>query len=98
MNRERLMKILIEPVVSEKSALAGERNRQYVFKVLRDANKREIRLAVEQLFDVDVQDVCVINVKGKVKRFGKMLGSRPNWRKAYVSLAPGHEIEFGSGS
>lgn len=98
MNAERLLNVLIEPVVSEKSSLAGERDRQYVFKVVRDADKKEVRRAVEKLFDVVVADVRVMNVKGKAKRFGKTFGRRPNWRKAYVSLAPGHEIEFGSGS
>jgi len=98
MNAERLLNVLIEPVVSEKSAMAAERDRQYVFKVVRDADKKEVRRAVEKLFDVVVEDVRVMNVKGKAKRFGRTFGRRPNWRKAYVSLAPGHEIEFGSGS
>jgi len=93
-HQERLMTVLLGPHVSEKSTLAGETNNQVVFKVRTDATKREIRQAVEKLFEVKVVNVTVANVKGKHKRFGQTLGRRSDWKKAYVRLAPGSDIEF----
>ena len=98
MNDERLMKILLSPVVSEKSATVADANRQYTFKVLPDANKQEIGRAVEKMFDVKVENVRVVNVKGKQKRFGAMSGKRKDWRKAYVRLKEGHDIDFAGGA
>ncbi len=98
MNQERLMKVLLGPVVSEKSARAADLSAQYVFRVVPDATKREIGRAVELLFDVQVEGVQVTNVKGKNKRFGGRMGKRPDWRKAYVRLKPGHDIDFGGGA
>ena len=95
MNQERLMKVLLAPVVSEKAALAADKNGQYAFRVTTDATKREIGRAVETLFSVEVDRVQVVNVKGKNKRFGQRLGKRKDWRKAYVRLKAGHEIDFG---
>ena len=95
MNEERLMKVLVGPVVSEKSTLAADNNRQYAFRVLTDATKREIGRAVETLFGVKVEKVQVLNVQGKRKRFGARRGKRNDWRKAYVRLEPGNEIDFG---
>lgn len=97
-NQERLLKVLLGPVVSEKSALAADRRQQYVFKVVPDATKREIGRAVEMLFDVKVEAVQVLNVKGKSKRFGGRRGQRNDWRKAYVRLVPGQDIDFGGGA
>lgn len=94
MNEARLMQVLIAPVVSEKGSRISERNRQFIFKVREDASKPEIRSAVELLFRVKVQGVQVANMRGKMKRFGQMLGKRPNWKKAYVTLEPGHDINF----
>ncbi len=94
MNQERLLKILLAPHVSEKSNRAAEQHNQVVFKVLRDATKPEIKGAVETLFNVKVKDVTVVNVKGKRKRFGAVYGQRSDWKKAYVSLEAGHEIDF----
>jgi large subunit ribosomal protein L23 len=94
MNQERLMKVLLSPVISEKAALA-EVSAQYAFRVAPDATKREIGRAVELMFNVKVDRVQVLNVKGKNKRFGRRLGRRPGWRKAYVRLQPGHNIDFG---
>ena len=91
---ERLMKVLLAPTVSEKSTMVGEKHNQVVFRVLEDATKPEIKAAVELLFKVKVKAIQVSNVKGKEKRFGRMLGRRRNWKKAYVSLAPGQEINF----
>lgn len=92
------MKVLLSPVSSEKAALAAESSGQYAFRVAPDATKREIGRAVEVMFDVKVDRVQVINLKGKNKRFGQRLGKRPNSRKAYVRLMPGHEIDFGGGA
>jgi large subunit ribosomal protein L23 len=94
MNNERLSKVLISPVVSEKSTRAADENKQMVFKVLRDASKPEIRKAVEKMFDVTVTRVQVSNVKGKIKRFGQTMGRRSDWKKAYVTLAEGSDIDF----
>jgi large subunit ribosomal protein L23 len=95
MNQERLMKVLLGPIVSEKAALAADASGQYAFRVAPDATKREIGRAVETLFEVKVDRVQVLNVKGKYKRFGQRLGKRRDWRKAYVRLQPGHDIDFG---
>ncbi|MBL4827589.1 MAG: 50S ribosomal protein L23 [Spongiibacteraceae bacterium] len=91
MNTERLYKVLQGPHVSEKAAMKDD---QVVFKVLLDANKLEIKKAVEKLFSVDVQDVKTVNVKGKVKRNRYGLSKKPNWKKAYVRLEQGQEIDF----
>ncbi len=97
MNQERLLQVLLAPHVSEKSATVGERNNQYVFKVVSDATKPEIKSAVEKLFSVSVASVQVANMKGKSKRFGSYQGRRSDWKKAYVTLAAGQEINFGGG-
>jgi large subunit ribosomal protein L23 len=94
MNQERLMKVLVSPIVSEKSTMVAEKNDQVAFRVLQDATKPEIKAAVELLFKVQVESVQVLNQKGKTKRFGRYTGRRNNTRKAYVSLAPGQEINF----
>ncbi|MEN8800725.1 MAG: 50S ribosomal protein L23 [Thiogranum sp.] len=94
MNNERLSRILIGPVVSEKSTRVADQSKQMVFKVLPDASKPEIRKAVEKMFDVTVTRVQVSNVKGKIKRFGQTMGRRSDWKKAYVTLAEGSDIDF----
>jgi len=94
MKQERLMNILLEPHVSEKGAKLADEYQQMVFKVTRDATKPEIKGAVELLFDVKVERVMVANVKGKKKRFGARMGQRSDWKKAYVVLAEGQEIDF----
>ena len=91
---ERLMKILLAPVVSEKSTFIGEKRNQYVFHVVHDATKPEIKAAVELMFKTKVDSVTVARVKGKQKRFGRTMGRRNNWKKAYVRLAAGQEINF----
>ena len=99
MNVERLHQILRRPIISEKSTNAADSGQQVVFEVLTDATKNEIKTAVESLFEVSVEGVQVINVRGKVKRFGKTPGKRTNWKKAYVRLAEGDDIDFlGSGA
>jgi len=94
MNTERLSKVLVAPIVSEKSTRLADSHRQVAFKVLRDADKAEIRRAVETMFEVEVDAVQVLNVKGKRKTFQRTEGRRPGWKKAYVTLKPGHDIEF----
>jgi large subunit ribosomal protein L23 len=94
MNREQLMKLLLAPVVSEKSTRLADTNRQFVFKVLPGATKPDIRKAVELMFDVKVDSVQVSNVRGKIKRQGATAGRRGDWKKAYVTLAEGHDIDF----
>lgn len=91
---ERLFQVILRPVISEKSTIAADKSHQIVFEVLADASKTEIRQAIEKLFDVKVQQVQVVNVRGKVKRFGKNPGKRSNWKKAYVRLQEGHDIDF----
>ena len=98
MNNERLMKVLLNPVVSEKSSIVADANGQYTFKVATDATKREIARAVEKLFEVEVEAVQVVNVKGKQKRFGMIHGKRSDWKKAYVRLKAGSEIDFAAGA
>lgn len=94
MNQERLMKVLLAPHVSEKATRLAEKNRQVVFKVLRDANKIEIKNAVELLFEVKVDHVRVSNVKSKTCRTRQILGQKKAWKKAYVSLKEGYDINF----
>ena len=92
-HQERLMTVIRGPHLSEKSHVAAENN-QVVLKVRKDATKSEIRQAVELLFEVKVDDVTVINVKGKAKRFGMTRGQRSDWKKAYVRLAEGNALDF----
>jgi large subunit ribosomal protein L23 len=94
MNQERLLQVILAPVVSEKSTFVAEKNQQVVFRVATDATKPEIKAAVELLFSVKVEGVSTVNVKGKVKRFGRSFGRRKDWKKAYVSLVQGQEIDL----
>lgn len=91
---ERLMNVVLAPVVSEKSTRVADKNRQYIFRVADNATKPEVRAAVELMFKTKVESVTVLNVKGKEKRFGRFIGRRRNWKKAYVRLAAGQEINF----
>jgi large subunit ribosomal protein L23 len=94
MNEERLMRILVAPHISEKSARVADSSNQVVFRVLPDACKPEIKRAVEKMFNVEVEHVRTAMVKGKQKRFQRTLGKRSDWKKAYVRLKPGHDIDF----
>ena len=94
MNTERLTQVLVAPHVSEKSAGLADSQNQHVFKVLPNATKQEIKDAVEQLFNVKVSAVRTVNMKGKVKRFGRSMGKRSDWKKASVRLEQGHDIEL----
>jgi large subunit ribosomal protein L23 len=94
MNTERLLQVLLAPHVSEKATMIAEKHNQVVFKVRRDANKLEIKRAVEDLFKVDVVAVNTVVTKGKTKRFGRSAGRRQDFKKAYVILKAGAEIDF----
>lgn len=89
-----LMQVLVAPIVSEKATRLGESSNTVLFKVLHNANKYEVKAAVELMFKVQVQGVSILNQKGKRKRFGRSLGRRNHIRKAYVSLAPGQDLNF----
>jgi large subunit ribosomal protein L23 len=97
LHNEKLASVLIGPHLSEKSTRVAESDKQFVFKVRRDADKPAIKRAVELMFDVKVTAVQVVNVLGKGKRFGKTPGRRQDWKKAYVTLAEGQDINFMGG-
>ena len=94
MNPDRLYSVLREPHISEKISVVGERSNQYAFKVASDATKFEIKRAVETIFQVSVENVTTLNVKGKVKRTFRGMWRSKNWKKAYVRVADGQEIDF----
>jgi len=94
MKQERLLKIILSPHVSEKSSLLADKMRQFGFRVATDATKPEIKQAVELLFKVKVENVQICNVKGKTRSFKQKMGRRKDWKKAYVKLAEGHDINF----
>ncbi len=95
MSQERLLQVLLAPQISEKATYVADKYEQVIFRVASDATKPEIKAAVELLFKVEVESVQVANVKGKVKRFKGATGRRKGWKKAYVSLKPGQELQFG---
>ena len=97
MHQERLMQVRLAPQISEKATFVADKHEQVVFRVATDATKPEIKAAVELLFKVQVESVQVLNVKGKVKRFRGATGRRKGWKKAFVSLKPGQEINFVEG-
>lgn len=90
----KLANIISAPIISEKSTNAADQSNQFVFKVQKSATKLQIKNAVELMFAVKVESVRVLNVKGKIKRFGRTLGKRSDWKKAYVKLQSGHNIEL----
>ncbi len=93
-NPERLMTLILAPVISEKSTIMADKHEQVILRVVNDATKPEIKAAVELLFKVEVDAVSVLNVHGKEKRFGRVMGRRRGWKKAYIRLKPGQEINF----
>ncbi|HEX5538662.1 MAG TPA: 50S ribosomal protein L23 [Methylophilaceae bacterium] len=96
-SQDRLMQIILAPQVTEKATRIADKHQQIAFKVRTDATKPEIKAAVELVFKVEVQDVTVANIGGKTKRAGRSMGKRKDWKKAYVSLKPGQEINFAAG-
>ena len=96
--QERLMTVLLAPIVSEKATLVADKHDQVVFRVAQDATKPEVKAAVELMFKVQVDSVQISNVRGKEKRFGRFIGRRRHWKKAYVCLKPGQEINFAAES
>lgn len=97
MNEERLLQVILAPVISEKATMLADKREQVIFRVATTATKPEIKAAVELLFKVQVKDVQVANVKGKNKRFGRFSGKRSDWKKAYVALKSGQELNFAAG-
>ena len=94
LNSDELFQVLLAPVVTEKSTLAAEKHDQVVFQVLPSANRHDVKAAVEQAFEVEVESVKILNVKGKTKRFGQTLGKRSDRKKAYIRLKEGSDIDF----
>lgn len=102
MNQERLLQVLLAPQISEKATYLADKHEQVIFRVATDATKPEIKAAVELLFSkgdnkIEVLSVQVLNVKGKIKRFGRTFGRRSDWKKAFVRIKPGQDIEFAEG-
>ncbi len=97
MNQERLLQILVTPKLSEKGARVADLHRQYMFRVLKDATKPEIKAAVEQLFKVEVEGVTTLNVRAKTRNFRGRTGHHIGWKKAFVKLKEGFEIDFTGG-
>ncbi|HHL31706.1 MAG TPA: 50S ribosomal protein L23 [Oceanospirillales bacterium] len=95
MSLNNLYTTVLSPIISEKSNRIGEQSNQYVFQVAVSSNKKEVKAAVEKLFEVKVEDVKILNVKGKTKSFKGKQGSRPGWKKAYVRVQEGQLIDFG---
>jgi large subunit ribosomal protein L23 len=93
-NKYQLATVIEAPIISEKSTIAAEKNKRFVFKVQKQATKKHIKSAVELMFSVEVDSVQVLNVKGKQKKFGRSIGQRSDWKKAYIKLKPGHDIDF----
>jgi large subunit ribosomal protein L23 len=96
MNTERMYKVLLGAHISEKATVIAEETNQFTFKVVKDATRPEIKEAVEKIYSVVVRDVTVLNVKGKVKRNARGMSRKPGWKKAYVRLEEGHDIDFTS--
>ena len=94
MSQERLTTVLVAPHVTEKTSLAMQNSNQYAFRVRKDANKTEVKQAVELMFDVKVDGVQVVNEPGKKRRFAKTIGRTQDWKKAYVSLVAGQAIDY----
>ena len=89
--------IIVGPVITEKTTAQKEESNKVTFRVIRSATKAQIKIAVQKIFDVEVEKVQTINMKGKVKRMGRFVGSKPNWKKAIVTLSPGDSIEYFEG-
>jgi large subunit ribosomal protein L23 len=96
-SQQRLMQVLLAPQISEKATYIADKNNQVIFRVSSDATKPEVKAAVELLFKVEVDGVNIANVKGKEKRFGRITGRRKNWKKAFVCLKPGQDLNFMAG-
>jgi len=96
MNQERMYKVLLGAHISEKATVVADEANQFVFKVSKDATRPEIKKAVEGIYEVSVKNVTVLNVKGKVKRNQRGVSKKPSWKKAYVRLEDGHDIDFSS--
>lgn len=94
MNQERLMKVILAPIVTEKGNMLAEKRNQMVFKVLKNATKPEIKEAVEQLFNVKVASITTTIIKGKTRRMGRTVGKLSDVKKAYVTLVAGQDLDL----
>ncbi len=94
---ERLLKVILAPIISEKSTRIADKNSQFIFRVAADATKGEIKAAVESILKKDVESVQVVNVKGKKQRTAQRIGRRKDWKKAYMCLTAGQDIDLTSG-
>ena len=94
MNKERMYNVLLGAHISEKATIIADEQNQFTFKVAKDATRPEIKEAVETIYGVEVRNVTVLNVKGKVKRNMRGFSKKPSWKKAYVRLVEGHDIDF----
>ena len=90
----QLSRAIDAPIISEKSTISAEKHKIFAFKVQKKATKKQVKMAIEKMFNVEVDSVNVLNVSGKKKRFGRSMGQRSNWKKAYVKLKPGHDLDF----
>ena len=95
MNTQRLTNIIVSPRISEKATMRADIDNQHVFSVLKDATKPVVKKAVELMFDVKVKSVRLMNVQGKLTRVGRTFGKRKDWKKAYVRLQEGFDINYG---
>ncbi len=95
MSMNKLYTTLVSPIISEKSTRVGEQSNQYVFRVAKNASKKQVKDAVEKIFDVQVEKVQILNMKGKSKVFRQRQGKRADWKKAYVRVQDGQMIDFG---
>lgn len=93
-NLYQLAGVIVAPIISEKSSNAADKDRSFVFKVQQNATKLHVKASIELMFKVKVDSVRVLNVKGKEKKFGRSIGKRSDWKKAYVKLKSGYDIEF----
>ncbi len=96
MNQERMYKIILGAHISEKATVIADETNQFTFKVVKNATRPEIKEAVEKIYGVSVKNVSILNVKGKLKRNMRGISKKPGWKKAYVRLAEGHDIDFAS--
>ena len=94
MKEQDLYQVLLSPHISEKATRLADQSQQFVFLVQPTASKKDIKAAVEKAFDVNVESVCVLNIRGKIKRTGRVAGRRKNQKKAYVRLKAGQDIDF----
>jgi large subunit ribosomal protein L23 len=93
-NTDKSLQTVLAPQITEKATMIADKNNQIAFKVTKDATKSEVKMAIETMFKVEVNSVNILNINGKIKRSRTGMGKRNDWKKAYVCLKPGQEINF----